>query len=203
MKEFATAAILAGGKSTRMGFDKQNLNYRARTLMQSILPALHARFEDVLVITNMPQLYQQQQLRTASDIYPDMGPLGGIHAALSAAKSEAIFVMACDMPFVDLPYLDYLKSRCQGQGYDACVTAGLKNQRYQAFHSFYYRSALPVIESDLQKGLASVNYALKKLNTLVISRDEARQYITKPDLFLNLNTREEYRRFLIDEEGSI
>lgn len=203
MKEFATAAILAGGKSTRMGFDKQFLSYRNHKLTQLLAPSLRARFEDVLVITNRPELYADQELRVAADLFPGMGPLGGIHTALSHARSEAVFVMACDMPFLDLPYLDYLISRCRGRGYDACVTAGRDDHRYQAFHSFYYRSALPVIEDDLRHQLASVNYLLKKVNTLVISREEAARYITKPNLFMNLNTREEYQRFLNNEEGNI
>lgn len=200
MIEFATAAILAGGASSRMGFDKQYLRGRDRKLIDILLPGLRARFKDVLIITNMPELYAGEDIRVADDIYPHMGPLGGIHSALAHAQSEAVFVMACDMPILDLPYLDYLTSRCRGKNYDACVTGGRNNDRYQAFHSYYYRSALPVIESDLSQGLASVNYLLKKINTLVIPWDEAGQYTTRPDLFRNLNTREEYQRFLDEEE---
>ncbi len=201
MREFGTAVILAGGQSSRMGFDKQLLYKGSQSIMKRICISLQTRFDDIIIVSNTPELYQCNGLRVISDIMPGMGPLGGIHAGLSHASSEAVFVTACDMPFVDLPYIDYMKSVIKGADYDACVTENFfdKAGRYEAFHSFYYRSALPTIEADLQAQKASVYYLLRKINTLAISSELAHRYITVTNPFLNLNTRSDYENFLLEE----
>ena len=198
MSEFGTAVILAGGKSCRMGFDKQLLCVKQKTLFKVLLPNLRARFSDILVITNTPELYENEGVRTASDIYCDMGPLGGIHAALSYGLSDKVFVIACDMPRIDLAYIDYQMSQLKNTDYDACVTVGGK--RFQSFHAFYCKTALPMIEKDLSQNKASMFYLLKEINTRFISEQEAKAVITVPQLFLNLNTKEDYHNFLLCEE---
>ncbi|MGI5891883.1 MAG: molybdenum cofactor guanylyltransferase [Bacillota bacterium] len=201
MREFGTAVILAGGQSSRMGFDKQLLGKGNQSLIKRIRLSLGARFDDIIIVTNTPELYEGNDVRVITDIVPGMGPLGGIHAALTHSSSESIFVIACDMPYIDLPYLDYMKSIIKGNRYDACVTEDLSSKgRYQAFHSFYYRSALPVIEADLRAQKASMYYLLRKINTKVISFDQARPYITVRNLFLNLNTHDEYEKYLFLED---
>ena len=201
MRQFGTAVILAGGQSSRMGFDKQLLSKGSQSIIKRICISLQTRFDDIVVVSNTPELYECSGFRVVSDIMPGMGPLGGIHAGLTHASSEAVFVTACDMPFVDLPYIDYMMSIIKETDYDACVTENFfdKEGRYQALHSFYCRSALPTIEEDLQAQKASLYYLLRKVNTLTIPPSLARRYITVSNLFLNLNTRSEYERFLSEE----
>lgn len=191
--QFGTAAILAGGASSRMGFDKQMLQIDKRYIMSILIARLKSCFDEVIVVTNRPGLYKQARVRTTCDRYPAKGPLAGIHAALHSASSEAVFVVACDMPFLDVPYLKYLQARMRGQNYDACAT--LEGGRLQIFHGFYCRSALPALEEDLRNDLTSVKRCLGKLNTLVIAQEEAQRQMTVEQLFLNLNTREEYDLF--------
>ena len=201
MREFGTAVILAGGQSSRMGFDKQLLYKGNRSLINRICLSLCSRFDDIIIVSNTPNLYNGNEVRVISDIIPGMGPLGGIHAALKHASSKSIFVTACDMPHVDLPYIDYMKSLINGGRYDACVTENLSGKgRYEAFHSFYYRSALPMIESDLLAQKASIYYLLRKINTLAITSDQARRYITVRNPFLNLNTHAAYEKYLWMED---
>lgn len=198
LSEFGTAVILAGGKSCRMGFDKQLLSVKEKTLFKALLPNLRARFSDILVITNTPELYENDGVRTAADIFPNMGPLGGIHAALTYGLSDRVFVIACDMPRIDLAYIDYQMAQIMNTDYDACVTMG--GERFQSFHAFYCKTALPMIEKDLMQNKASMFYLLKKINTRIISEQEAKSVITVPQLFLNLNTKEDYNNYLLCEE---
>lgn len=54
MSRFQSAVILAGGKSTRMGFDKQMLEVKGVRLMERLIAQLKARFPDVLVASATP-----------------------------------------------------------------------------------------------------------------------------------------------------
>lgn len=193
MKEFGSAVILAGGSSSRMGFDKQMLKMNDKRIFYHLVELLRTRFEEILVASRTPELYDTGAVRVIQDIYRDMGPLGGIHSALVNAKSRAVFTIACDMPFLEIPYVDYMISLLAGQDYDACVTC--RQGHIEPFHAFYCRSALPVLEDDLSKGKGSIYYFTRKINTLVIPEKIAASFLPGWRAFTNLNTRAEYEEF--------
>lgn len=93
MKKFGSAIILAGGKSTRMGFDKQLLKIDERRLMDSLIHKLHKDFEEIIIVTNRPDLYIGLSHIITTDILKDKGPLGGIHAGLKKSSSQYAFVV--------------------------------------------------------------------------------------------------------------
>lgn len=176
-----------------MGFDKQFLRVMDERLIGHLIGLLSTRFSDIMVASRTPELYEQDDVRVIEDIYPDMGPLGGIHSALKNAKSRFVFTVACDMPFISVPYMDYMMSRIQNQKYDACVTEF--NGHIEPFHAFYCHSGLSVMEEDLSQGKASIYYYTRKVNTLMISQDAAARILPDWRVFTNLNTRQEYEMF--------
>jgi molybdopterin-guanine dinucleotide biosynthesis protein A len=97
------------------------------------------------------------------------------------------------MPYVELPYIDYMRQRLVTGEYQACATC--REGRLEPFHAFYSSSSLPQLEADLAQGLYSVTRFLKKINTLIIPEEEAAPYVPGWRAFLNLNTPEEYRKF--------
>ena len=131
-KLFGTAAVLAGGKSTRMGFDKQLLMADNRRLIERTVETLGNVFEDILLVTNTPALYERLPVRVCSDIYKGMGPLGGIHAALVNARSRYTYVLACDMPFVCTPYIRHMQMKLLEAPAKACVA--LRNDQIGRAH---------------------------------------------------------------------
>jgi len=199
MSAFTTVALLAGGKSRRMGFDKQLLHVQKNRLFAQLLPTLVRRFEDVMVVTGQPEIYSGMDVRPVGDVIPDLGPLSGIHAALKEAKSEYVYVLACDMPRIDLSYIDHMIQRLTQFPADACVTR--KGDWIEPFHAFYGKRALPTIEADLLAGKSSVYYLLQKINALYIPEAEARRFTPDWSLFCNLNTREDYA-FLVTLLGA-
>lgn len=199
MKPFGTAAILAGGMSSRMGFDKQLLTISRKRLIAGLLPRLAECFDDILVVTNFPELYNRMPVRTVSDIIPGKGPLSGIHAALQSSKSSYVYFMACDMPCFEAEYAEYMKQRLLEDPNDACVTR--RGVWIEPFHAFYNQTAIGTLEADLNADKTSVFYLLKKLSTLYISEEEARRFSSNWSLFCNLNTREEYFAYLNLQKG--
>jgi molybdopterin-guanine dinucleotide biosynthesis protein A len=193
MKMFGSAVILAGGKSTRMGFDKQLLQVQGGTIVQHLIGRLECRFADIMVSSAAPELYDPEKVRVIQDIYQDVGPLGGIHAALVSAKSEAVFVIACDMPYVEVSYIDFMMGELEKGSYDACVTG--RGDHLEVFHSFFCRSALASLESELAAGHFSVQRFTKKINSLIIPESEATKHLPDWRAFTNINTPEEYAEF--------
>ena len=177
-----------------MGFDKQLFHVCNDRLFAQLLPTLGGQFEEVLVVTGQPEIYSGMAVRPVRDVIPGLGPLSGIHAALKEAKSEYVYIVACDMPKIDLNYIDYMTQRLTQSPADACVTK--KGDGLEPFHAFYGKRALPVIEAHLLAGKNSMYYFLQKIDVLCISETEARQFTPDWSLFCNLNTREEYEFLL-------
>ncbi|QDY86444.1 molybdenum cofactor guanylyltransferase [Paenibacillus polymyxa] len=95
-----TGIIVAGGRSSRMGQDKALLQLGGVTVLERIAAVLGKVAGRVIVVTQDAQQYRGLGLETTTDLYPGLGPLSGIHAGLSASKTEWGIVVACDMPFV-------------------------------------------------------------------------------------------------------
>lgn len=102
-KEGFTAVVLAGGKNSRFGGeDKAFVTVDGVPMIERILNRLNKIFNDILVITNLPAKYKEYgDLRFATDIITDAGPLGGIYSAMRNSGSPYIFVVSCDMPYLD------------------------------------------------------------------------------------------------------
>ncbi len=194
MKKFGTAIILAGGKSTRMGFDKQLLKINERGLMDSLIQKLNQEFEEIIIVTNRPELYIGLSHKITKDILKDMGALGGIHAGLSYSSSEFAFVVACDMPNINMEYVYYMKDSINDNNFLGCVSKF--GEWIEPFCSFYSVQLIGNIERYLKTGRRSINGLIKELNISYIEEKEARKFSPNWDMFLNLNTKEDLDKFL-------
>lgn len=201
MEGFTSAVLLAGGRSRRMGFDKQLLKMHDKRVGQHLIAHLRTRFAHIMVATPTPELYERDDVKVIEDIYKGIGPLGGIHAALVNAKSQAVFTIACDMPFLDVPYIDYMISQMEKQTYDACVTA--RGNHLETFHGFYCRRALPVLEDAIAHQRYSVQRFLKTINALVIQEETAASFLPEWLAFTNLNTPQDYEAFVNQMKPSL
>lgn len=198
MKHFGSAIILAGGKSTRMGFDKQTLKLRERSLTEGLIKRLRNYFDEIIVVTNKPELYIGIADKIICDLIPDMGPLSGIHAGLSVASSEYSFVIACDMPKINKRYIDYMMELLDKNRAMACITKF--GDWIEPFNSFYNKALAEHIESFLLEGGKAVHRFLKDHKVEYIPEDVARSFSPDWGMFFNLNTREDLLKYV--EEGT-
>lgn len=198
MKRFGSAIILAGGKSTRMGFDKQLLRLRERSLIEGLIRRLGGSFDETIVVTNRPELYIGLADKITGDIIPDMGPLSGIHAGLSAASSEYSFVIACDMPQINTKYIDYMMELLNKNESMACITKF--GDWIEPFNAFYSKALIDHIESFLMGGGKAVHRLLMNHNVEYIPEEVARSFSPDWGMFFNLNTREDLLKYT--EEGT-
>lgn len=196
MKEmFRTAMILAGGKSSRMGFDKQLLELDHKTLAVRMAEELLKHFERVIVVTKTPELYEKVDVMTCSDIYPGQGPISGIHAAFCQSDAEVLFVVACDMTGFSKAYAIHQAERMIEEKTEACVT--MNGEKMEPFHGFFSRSLLPDLEQRLTDPQApkSMYHLLKNHAVTEIDIEEMRKYADPEGIFTNLNTPQDYQAF--------
>lgn len=194
MNDFGTAIILAGGKSTRMGFDKQLLEINQRRLMDSLVNKLKTEFDEIIIVTNKPEYYIGLSHKIITDKIVGKGPLSGIHAGLLEASSRYSFVVACDMPNVNMEYVNYMMDSMDDTSLDGCVTRFMDN--IEPFISFYSKDLVDKIEKSLEQERKSIISIFKHSNIKYIDENKARKFSPNWDMFLNLNTKEDLNRYL-------
>jgi molybdopterin-guanine dinucleotide biosynthesis protein A len=104
--------LLAGGHSKRMQRDKATLDYGGQGALERTLAMLAPLVTEAFVSIRADQANDPRRAVHAclADRIPDLGPIGGIHAALHADPQAAWLVLAIDLPFLDVATLQQLIS---------------------------------------------------------------------------------------------
>ncbi len=191
-KRFADVAgvILAGGDSRRMGRNKALLEVHGERMIETAYRRMAELFDEVLLITNSPEVYDFIPCRKIADIYPCMGPLGGIHAALSCCTADRAFVTACDMPWLNPELIRELSSMPGGVDVVIPETPG----GLEPLHAVYAKSCLPRMEKVLQAGERRIISFFDMAQVRLVPR--GRVAALDPDYasFRNINTHEDYQQ---------
>lgn len=95
-----TSIIIAGGRSSRMGTNKALLPLNGMAVIEKMIGELESVSQRILIAGGQHHDYNHLGPEVVMDQYPDMGPLAGLYAGLSAATTEWSLVVACDLPFV-------------------------------------------------------------------------------------------------------
>ena len=140
-----SVAILAGGRSRRMGQDKALLPVGGRSVIEWVIERVVPLSDDVTLITNVPDKYRHLGYRMVGDVYPGKGSLGGIYTAIHAAQYLHCLVVACDMPFLNTDLLRYLAGLAPG--FDVVVP---RVEKYpETMHAVYGKGCLEPINQRL------------------------------------------------------
>lgn len=201
MKKFGTAVILAGGKSKRMGRNKELLNINNRRLVEMQISKLERDFEEIIVITNYPQYYDGLNCKTFKDIIKNKGPIGGIYAGLVNSSSLHTYFLACDMPIVNRKYIKFLKNNLKEKKNKACIT--LLGDWIEPFNAFYSKNMIDDVKNYIVNGGYSIHELVKNLDVLLIEEKTARKFSPTWDMFINFNTKEDVESFLKENELGI
>lgn len=193
-KEFGTAIILAGGKSSRMGFDKQFLKIKEKRLLDEIIETLKSEFDDFIIVTNKPEYYKNSPYNIVTDEIKNKGPLAGIHSGLKESKSKYAYIIACDMPNINLNYIKYMKETIRNTEYQGVVTK--KGNWLEPFNSFYSVDLIEELEERLLKEDRSIVKFLDKGKMFLIEESIALEYSPDWSMFKNLNTQKDVEDYL-------
>lgn len=185
----ASAAVLAGGKSTRMRTAKAFLEVGGQAVICRIVAELASRFDEILVVTNEPSRYEGVGGRVVTDIIPGKGPLSGIHSALYHAVHPLVFVTACDMPFISGILARGLVDLADG--YDCAVP--VVHNYVEPLFAVYRRSCLKPIEDCLREGRLKVVDLFSRVRVKYIKESEIPGPVT-PQTFFNINYPRDWAR---------
>lgn len=180
-----TAVILAGGKSQRMTYDKQEIELREGRLIEKLVYGLDAIFDRVLVVTNRPQLYGDLPCNAITDIHPGHGPISGLHAALTYSPTELVYLLACDMPNLNPAFIQYMVD-CYEDVYDGVMTR--EGEHIEPMNALYHRRLLPLVEKQIEAASYRIFHLAEKANFLYISQRVAREFSREGDMYYNINT---------------
>ena len=179
--------ILAGGKSSRMGGnDKASLKLAGQTLLE-VMRAKAQAISDKIFIVGSKQKFGAAAIE---DVFPNRGPLGGIHAALRSSPSELNFMLAVDLPFIEPAFLQYLLK--QAQAAQAIVTVPRTAAGWQPLSAIYRRSFADAAEHALTAGRNKIDALFTSVSLRVIEEEELRRAGFSPEIFVNLNTPEDF-----------
>ena len=186
-----TAIILAGGKSRRMGSNKAFLKYGDTTFIEHQVMMLRKIFDEIILSANDENAYAGLKLAIVSDVIPEKGPLSGIYAGLSHARSSHAFVIACDMPFINEKLILYLKS--QINGYDVVVPQ--TSRGLEPMHAFYSRNCIQPMHRCLEEGRLRIVDFFSEVKVKVVDEKEFAGLDASLQSLINLNTPDEYKKY--------
>lgn len=183
--EKATVIIMAGGSSRRMGTDKSLLPISGRPIIERICQRLRCCFEQILISADEADKFTFLGLAVVPDKVPGQGPLMGIASAVETSSNELNFVVACDIPHIELRYVRRMLAEAAGSDADIVVPI-TGDEKYEPLFAVYRKSALEAINKVLSSGGRKISdvFALCKVKYVELGAD-----------LVNLNTMAEYEEF--------
>ncbi len=181
-----SAAIMAGGKSRRMGQDKAWIELDGEPLIARVAAALAEVADEVIVVANHPR-YESLGLRVVPDRYPAGGALGGIATGVGAATHDTVLVAACDMPFLSA---DVWRAILAHAG-EADVVIPRIGGEYETLHALYTKACLPHMARAIAENRLRVISFFDQVRVLPLEEPELRAVDPTLRAFTNVNTPEE------------
>lgn len=194
----ASAVVLAGGQSRRLGHDKRRLRLwgeRGPTLLERTVATVGALCPDVVVVLNDPAAWPALPGRLVPDRYPDGGALGGIFSGLTAAAHQHALVVACDMPLLSPPLLAAMLAR--PRDYDVLAPRALSpgvtrnSLDLETLHAIYGKGCLGPMGEALAAGRRQIAACFPRLRVVTLEPAETRAHDPGGHAFLNVNTAEQ------------
>ena len=182
MKQKTTGIILSGGKSSRMGSDKGLLVLHEKPLIQYAIEVLKELCDDIIICANKPG-YDRFGFPVIKDVYPDLGPIGGIYTGLLNSDSGSNFVLSCDMPFINPHTVTFLLTKRD----KSLASIPIHGQNIiEPLCALYSKAILPQLKTQIRNQDLKLMNLLKTINVNWVKMDSGFEFY-HPNLFFNVN----------------
>jgi molybdopterin-guanine dinucleotide biosynthesis protein A len=180
-----TVAIIAGGKSTRMGTDKAFVRLDGKPLIAHVLARVATLGAAAMIlITNHPDSYGSLGLPMFPDVIPDKGSLGGIYTALTVSQHAYTQVIACDTPFVQPELLAHLLTLREGHEVIVPTVKGYP----QGLHGLYHKACLGPMRERMDANRLNVIGFYPQVRVRTVDEAEYEPFDPTGVSFFNVNT---------------
>jgi molybdopterin-guanine dinucleotide biosynthesis protein A len=186
IREPATAIILGGGKSSRMGEDKSMLPINGKPLIQHIIDQLEDHFDEIIIGANSPDKYAFTGKRVVPDQQIDKGPLMGIYSCLCASNSDTNFITACDIPEMNIKLI---KNMINLSGQYDIVMPQADGDKHEPLYAVYKKSVIPHAENILNSNGRKIIELLKTSKVKFVDFKDQSWY-------QNLNVKDDYLQYI-------
>jgi len=188
-----SAAILAGGRATRFGGrDKSALVVEGRSIVERQVAELSAVVDDIMIVGGRVDgagaFQASDRLRLIADIVPGCGPLSGLHAALTEMRGDRVLAVACDMPYLDGAFAEYLLSLAG----EAAAVVPQTDRGYHPLCAVYTRACLEAVAARLAQRRLAIRDLFADVPTRVVTAAEMSRFGAPSRLLANVNTPDEY-----------
>jgi molybdenum cofactor guanylyltransferase len=192
----ASAIVLAGGRSSRMGQPKASLDFGGVPLLTRVIAELGRRFSEIVVVA-APESEPTPELnlpatRILRDETAFAGPADALRRGLDAVSHETAFACSCDLPLLDSNVAAQLVAMLDD--YDAVIPE--VGGKLQPLHAAYRKRCAGALVAMAARGEARLGAIADAVKTRRVSEDELRALDPELRSLFNVNTPEDYRRAL-------
>ncbi len=180
-KILADAYILAGGESRRFKMDKSLAKIGNQTLTEILFERLNPIFDRVFIVGKKNKFGKLPFLRDQFEI---QCPLNGIVTALQHSDGKWSFIIACDLPLIQIEVIHYLYQNITEKENAILPTTGGK---IHGACAFYHSTALPIFLDSMKSGNYSLYKNFSVMNSKIIEMPDKYQ-----SQFLNINRYEDF-----------
>jgi molybdopterin-guanine dinucleotide biosynthesis protein A len=190
-----TAVLFAGGESRRMGVEKATLSVGGSPLWCRQLETLRRLQPQALWISARSRpVWCPAEMEVLLDQPPSRGPLTGLVAALTQARTSHVLALAVDLPDMTAEHLATLSAAAQpGRG-----VVPLNGTLFEPLCAIY------PIEAAATAQLAGGDASLQRLVRSLISEDRLSPHVVteaEKSLYRNLNTPADLSEFARGNRG--
>ena len=188
----ASAIVLCGGRSSRMGRDKATLAFGNETLLARVVRTARMVVDDVVVVGESDAVWPDG-VRAVRDPVEGLGPLSGLVTGLSVVYGDRTLLLACDMPLL-VPAV--LRNLLESMGEaEACVP--LVDTVPMTTCGVYARGLLSRAQVQLASETRSLRALLRNASVRWMAADQLRELDPELLSFWDCDTPERYRAALL------
>ncbi len=158
------AFVLAGGQSSRAGYDKLLASINKTTLVEKTISACAEQFTSISIIAKTSNKYKHIPISTLIDSELADGPMAGIITALENCTSEYCFITAADLYDLDKNVISQILDSYNGEQFLGAEI----NNRIQPLCAIYHKSVLPLMIETAKSGNYKMRDFLKQIDSKFI-----------------------------------
>jgi len=184
--------VLAGGKSSRFGEDKNHIKLGNKTLLEHVLYKINNKFPETLIVSNRPLKIQiTKKITIIEDCFENLGPLVGVLSSMKWIKENKktfkwIATFPSDTPFFETSIIEEYKKRITTNE-SSLYFVKSNNKRHNIF-GLWSIDLLQTLENDIVKNnFRKVEDWANKIGVKTINVE-----IKEFDPFFNINTKEDF-----------